>query len=58
MKDGVTLKLILMLKNNQLVYDLSSKLTIKFIRSRKVEGLENFFITLQVFKMNLFRSQK
>ena len=37
-------------KNNRLFYDLSSKLTMKFIRSRKVEGMEPFFITLRVFK--------
>ena len=41
-------------KNNQLLYDLSSKLARKFKRSRKVEGLENFYITLRVFKMSFF----
>ena len=41
-------------KTNPLLYDLSLKLAIKFIRSRKVEGLDNFYITLRVFKMNFF----
>ena len=45
-------------KTSQLLYDLSSKLARKFKRSRKVEGLENFYITLRVFKMNFFLDGK